>query len=106
KWQPSGRSQVTWQGKGAKPRTVLAALYKGAVIRAPITPDRGVVKMRRAIVLHTNLPAADDPARCILVVGVTSDNREFDPAERHRYPPELFIPMPFAAGGTWESSFS
>ena len=95
---------MIWRGRGipSKPN----ALKRGSVVSAPIVPDYGIVKMRRSIVLHTNTPTQDNPSRCILVVGVTTDNDKYDPVDRTNYPPDLFIQMPHSEDGKCPSSFT
>ena len=61
--------------------------------------------MRRSVVLALNLPARDDPLRCIAVVGVTSDGGEYHPADTAKYPRDQFIAMPHDAEGESRTSF-
>ena len=97
---------MRWLGKGVKPSRNLDVVRKGSIIRAPITPEYGIKKKRRSIVLNPNLPDQDNPERRILVVGVLSDNEGYDPNDHVKYPPDLFFAMPYAADGTCPTSFT
>jgi hypothetical protein len=92
----------SWRGQGVG-RTPKTPIREGTIVWAPITPDGGVVKMRRSVVLFN---PARDPTGTIWVVGVTSDGGEYDPSDTVAYDPELFFPMPFAKDGSHATTFT
>lgn len=78
----------------------MTPIWYGSIVKAPITPDGGVAKPRPAVVIMP--PEASGR---IVVVGTTTDNGRYDPANTARYDPALYIPMPHAADGSDPSGF-
>lgn len=42
----------------------------------------------------------------IWVVGVTTDHDEFDPLDLEKYPPDLYVAMPYAKDGSSPTTFT
>ena len=81
-------------GRGAFERPKVFPIRVGGIVEAPIKPDRGVTKRRPSVVLQ------EVPPSSILVVGITSDGGEYDPANSRKYPPDKYIQIPHSADGS------
>ncbi|MDB5358322.1 MAG: hypothetical protein JWN24_4775 [Phycisphaerales bacterium] len=90
-------------GRGVVSTHKLLPIVLGTIVKAPITPDGGVSKPRRSVVFR---PPPADESEPIWVLGVTSDNDGFDPADTQKYPPDLYVPMPYAADGSDPTTFT
>ena len=93
----------SWSGRGVKPTPRHLPPREGAIVWAPIVPDGGIVKPRRSVVVFD---PRRDPNGYVWVVGVTSDGGEYDPANRARYDPGLYFPMPYAKDGSSPTTFT
>ena len=88
-------------GKGVRAAPKIISIQKGRIVRAVITPTKGVKKNRPCVVI-TELPG-DNAApleRRFLVEGITSDGGQYDPANIKKYPPDQYIQIPHAADGS------
>jgi hypothetical protein len=52
------------------------------------------------------LPARPNSERRFLVIGVTCDGGEYDPADVKKYPPDRYIPIPHADDGSSPTTFA
>ena len=87
-------------GRGTLAHSRTIPVHVGGIVRAPITPNRGVTKQRPCVVL-TELER-DETApleRRFLVVGLTSDGGEYDSTNNKKYPPDEYIQIPHAENG-------
>jgi len=83
-------------GRGARPRPTVVPVVVGSIVYAPITPAKGVTKPRPCVVLMEK-PGAPDR---LIVIGITSDGGNYDPADSRRYPPDRYFTIPSAADGS------
>lgn len=91
-------------GRGVIPRiTTVPVIPAGTVVRAPIVPVRGIVKIRPSIVIREHSGSSNEP---LFVIGVTSDNGQYDPAKSATYPPKDFFPIPFSRDGSHPAGFN
>jgi hypothetical protein len=91
-------------GKGVRAAPKIISIQKGRIVRAVITPTKGVKKERPCVVLTGLDPDAAAPSeRRFLVVGVTSDGGDYDPANTKKYPPDEYIEIPHASDGSCET---
>lgn len=81
-------------GRGASERPKVFPVRVGSIVEAPIKPAKGVTKRRPCVALREMPPSG------VLVVGITSDGGEYDPANTRKYPPDEYIQVPHAEGGS------
>jgi len=83
-------------GRGAVPKPVAFPIVVGSVVYAPIKATKGVTKRRPCVVLMAT-PAVEDH---FIVIGITSDGGNYDPADTRGYPPDLYFPIPSSPDGS------
>jgi hypothetical protein len=90
-------------GGGVKSKSNPLVLQIGSIVIAPITPDGGVIKPRPAVII--NDPPSDLLAP-IDVIGITTDDEQYDPNDQVRYHPKLYKAMPFNPDGSHQSKLT